>query len=132
MPRTPRTVSHEDRLSLVEHLTELRARIVICLLALMATTVLCMWQNQRALHVLNQPLTQTVGRGTTDPIMQGARWDQHVAGWLKDDAALARRAATAVDDAQLRAGMLAHAARGERIATLAPEVHAQAGHARSV
>jgi len=37
MPRALRSVAHEDRLSRVEHLTELRARIVICLLAVVAT-----------------------------------------------------------------------------------------------
>jgi sec-independent protein translocase protein TatC len=125
MPPALRSVSHEDRLSLVEHLTELRARIVICLLAFVAATGVCMWQNQRVLNVLNQPLTRTVDKRTTDPSMQGARWDQLVADWLKDDAMLERRAAVTIDDAQLRAAMLAHGARGERIANLAPEVRAR-------
>ena len=35
-----RPVAHDDRLSLVEHLTELRVRIVICLVAFVATTAL--------------------------------------------------------------------------------------------
>ena len=66
-----RTVGHEDRLSLVEHLTELRVRIVICLVAFGVATGLCMWQNQRVLDILNDPLTQTVKAGTADPIQQG-------------------------------------------------------------
>ena len=52
-----RPVAHEDRLSLVEHLTELRVRIVICLVAFVAATAFCMWQNQRVLDILNKPLT---------------------------------------------------------------------------
>jgi sec-independent protein translocase protein TatC len=120
-----RSVAHDDRLSLVEHLSELRVRIVICLVAFFACTALCMWQNQRVLDILNKPLTETVSAGSRDPIMQGARWDQLVARWMQQDAALERRAATAVDDPQLRADMLAHAKTGERIAKLAPEVRAR-------
>ena len=46
MASTLRSVGHEDRLSLVEHLTELRFRIVICLVALVGATAVCFWQNQ--------------------------------------------------------------------------------------
>jgi sec-independent protein translocase protein TatC len=116
------SVAYEQRLSLVEHLTELRARILVCLLALVAAGALCLWQNQRVLGLLDQPLAHTMAAGTTDPIMQGARWDRLVAGWLDADAALTRRAAAAVDDPQLRAAMLAHGERAEQIARLAPEV----------
>ncbi len=80
-----RPVAHEDRLSLVEHLTELRVRIVICLVAFAAATGLCMWQNQRVLDILNEPLTQTVKAGTADPIQQGSRWDQLAAGLMNGD-----------------------------------------------
>ena len=62
-----RTVAHDDRLSLVEHLTELRVRIVICLVAFVACTVVCMWQNQRVLDILNKPLTTTVRSGQHGP-----------------------------------------------------------------
>src|SRR3954462_247530 len=91
MATTLRPVSHDDRLSLVEHLTELRVRIVICLLAFLATTALCLAENQRVLDTLNKPLEQTVHAGTKDPIMQGARWDQLVSEWMLSDAALQRQ-----------------------------------------
>lgn len=122
MPAGLRAVAHDDRLSLVEHLTELRARLVVCLLAFVAATALCMWQDQQVLHVLNAPLAQTAGHGSRDPLMQAGRWDRLVAGWMKDGAALERRAATTVDDSRLRAAMLAHGARGEQIAGLTPRV----------
>jgi len=51
-----RPVGHEDRLSLVEHLDELRARLIICLAALVVMFGLCLWQNDRLLSVVNQPL----------------------------------------------------------------------------
>ena len=65
-----RPVGHEDRLSLVEHLDELRSRLVICLVALVVLFGLCLWQNDRLLSIVNHPLTtQTekqieTGKGT--------------------------------------------------------------------
>jgi sec-independent protein translocase protein TatC len=64
-----RTIGHEDRLSLVEHLTELRARLFVSLAALVIAFGVCFWQNHALLSFINQPLqTQTdkalrAGRG---------------------------------------------------------------------
>jgi len=120
-----RPVAHEDRLSLVEHLTELRVRIVICLVAFAAATGLCMWQNQRVLDVLNDPLTQTVKAGSADPIQQGSRWDQLAASLMNETAAVNRLAASDTDDPQLKAALTKLAASNERVAKLAPEVQAR-------
>jgi sec-independent protein translocase protein TatC len=120
-----RSVGHDDRLSLVEHLTELRVRLVISLLAFVAATALCMWQNQRVLDILNHPLQHTVKAGNRDPIQEGAGYNQLIARWIKDDAAIQREAATAVKDPTLRQRMLAHAKQGERISALAPKVQAR-------
>ncbi len=55
-----RPVAHEDRLSLVEHLDELRSRLIICVVALIVIFGLCLWQNDRLLSIVNHPLeTQT-------------------------------------------------------------------------
>jgi|SRR5436190_15089586 len=51
-----RPVSHEDRLTLVEHLDELRTRIVICLLAFGVALALCFWQNHLLLEIASGPL----------------------------------------------------------------------------
>jgi sec-independent protein translocase protein TatC len=51
-----RPIRHEDRLSLVEHLDELRSRIVICGITLAIAFGICFWQNGALLSVLNQPL----------------------------------------------------------------------------
>jgi sec-independent protein translocase protein TatC len=65
-----RPVSHDARLSLVDHLDELRSRLVICLVALVVLFGLCLWQNDRLLSIVNHPLTtQTqkqinTGKGT--------------------------------------------------------------------
>jgi sec-independent protein translocase protein TatC len=51
-----RPVSHEDRLTVVEHLDELRTRIVVCLLVLAVALGLCFWQNHLLLEIASGPL----------------------------------------------------------------------------
>jgi sec-independent protein translocase protein TatC len=51
-----RPVSHEDRLTLVEHLDELRTRIVVCLVAFGVALGLCFWQNHLLLEIASGPL----------------------------------------------------------------------------
>jgi sec-independent protein translocase protein TatC len=51
-----RPVDFEDRLTLVEHLDELRTRIVISIGAFVVAFALCFWQNSRLLDVANAPL----------------------------------------------------------------------------
>jgi len=55
MPRL-RPVDFEDRLTLVEHLDELRTRIVISIAAFAVAFALCFWQNSRLLDIANAPL----------------------------------------------------------------------------
>jgi sec-independent protein translocase protein TatC len=56
MPRRVRAVSHEDRLSLVEHLDELRSRIVVCAAVFGVALALCFWQNHLLLEIASGPL----------------------------------------------------------------------------
>ena len=51
-----RPVDFEDRLTLVEHLDELRTRIVISIVAFSVAFALCFWQNTRLLDIANAPL----------------------------------------------------------------------------
>jgi sec-independent protein translocase protein TatC len=51
-----RAVSHEDRLTLVEHLDELRTRIVVSLVVFAVALALCFWQNHLLLEIANWPL----------------------------------------------------------------------------
>jgi sec-independent protein translocase protein TatC len=51
-----RPVGFEDRLTLVEHLDELRTRIVISAAAFAVAFGLCFWQNDRLLEIANKPL----------------------------------------------------------------------------
>jgi Tat protein translocase TatC len=51
-----RPVSHEDRLTVVEHLDELRTRIVVCLVVFAVAFGLCFWQNELLLEIASHPL----------------------------------------------------------------------------
>ena len=53
-----RTIGHEDRLSLVDHLDELRTRLIICGVALAVAFGVCLWQNHALLHIINKPLAE--------------------------------------------------------------------------
>jgi sec-independent protein translocase protein TatC len=56
MARRIRPVGHEDRLSLVEHLDELRTRLILALVAFGVALALCFWQNHLILRIVNDPL----------------------------------------------------------------------------
>ena len=61
-----RPVDFEDRLTLVEHLDELRTRIIISIAAFTAAFALCFWQNDTLLDIANSPLP-----GNKEPITFG-------------------------------------------------------------
>ncbi len=71
MPRRVRPVSHEDHLTLVEHLDELRARIVVCIAVLVVAFALCLWQNHLLLEIAAGPLPSSHEKlltfGVTEP-----------------------------------------------------------------
>jgi sec-independent protein translocase protein TatC len=71
MPRRVRAVSHEDRLSLVEHLDELRSRIVVCIVVFGVALALCLWQNHLLLELAGGPLPEDhkklITFGVTEP-----------------------------------------------------------------
>jgi sec-independent protein translocase protein TatC len=54
--RRVRPISHEDRLSVVDHLDELRSRLIVCALAFVVAWALAAWQNERVLDIMNAPL----------------------------------------------------------------------------
>lgn len=56
MPQLLTGVGHEDRLSLIDHLDELRTRLFVCVATLFVAFGVCFWQNAELLQVLNRPL----------------------------------------------------------------------------
>lgn len=53
-----RTIGHEDRLSIVDHLEELRSRLILSGVALAVVFGVCLWQNHALLKFINRPLTK--------------------------------------------------------------------------
>lgn len=74
-----RMIKHEERLSLVDHLEELRTRLIVAGLSFVVAFGLCFWQNGTLLHVINIPLerqTRTQVREGHGPA--GKTWElQH-------------------------------------------------------
>lgn len=66
-----KAVTHEDRLTLVEHLDELRARLIVCIVVLGVALALCFWQNHLLLEIAQGPLPSNHDRlitfGVTEP-----------------------------------------------------------------
>src|ERR1700742_44930 len=56
MPKRLRPIGHEDRLSVVDHLDELRSRLIVCGAALIVVFGICFWESVRLLNALNRPL----------------------------------------------------------------------------
>jgi sec-independent protein translocase protein TatC len=59
VPKVLRPIGHEDRLSIVDHLDELRSRLIICMVALVVAFGVCWWQNHALLGLLNRALPHT-------------------------------------------------------------------------
>jgi sec-independent protein translocase protein TatC len=65
VPRV-RAAKFDERLTLVEHLDELRTRIIVSLAVLGLAFALCFWQNHLLLEIANEPLP-----GNLEPITFG-------------------------------------------------------------
>ncbi len=70
MSRRVKAVSHEDRLTLVEHLDELRTRLIVCGAVFAVAFALCFWQNHLLIEIANGPLPdgkRLLTLGITEP-----------------------------------------------------------------
>src|SRR4051794_10421351 len=56
MSSTLRPIRHEDRLSLVDHLDELRKRLIACIIVFLIAFGICLWQDNAILDIMNRPL----------------------------------------------------------------------------
>jgi sec-independent protein translocase protein TatC len=62
-----RPIGHDDRLSVVEHLDELRSRLIICAIAFVVAWGLTAWQNHLVLEIVNHPLPEGIEPITLGP-----------------------------------------------------------------
>src|SRR5829696_6600343 len=100
-------IAHDDRLSLVEHLDELRTRIIVCVVTFVVVGGVCLWQDDAILDTINRPLAKTTFKKacdeTRDPFEQSNCWQQAQRRLNEQIAANARALArSAGDDAALR------------------------------
>ena len=70
MPRI-RAAKFDEQLTLVEHLDELRNRIIVSAAVLVVACGLCFWQNHLLLEIANKPLPKTVNGQELKPITFG-------------------------------------------------------------
>ena len=75
-------IGHEDRLSVVDHLEELRWRLIVSLAVIGVAFGFCMWQNHELLTIINRPLAHETQKqvkagngplGATYTVQEGAR-----------------------------------------------------------
>ena len=83
-----RPIGHEDRLSLVDHLGELRTRLTICAVAFFVAFAFSYSQNDEILDLINKPLLATQNanseKKSNDPIEQSSRFQQEVGDVFRD------------------------------------------------
>src|SRR5215212_875464 len=65
--RRIRPISHEDRLSVVDHLDELRSRLIFSALAFVVAWGITAWQNHIVLEIVNAPLPNGIEPITLGP-----------------------------------------------------------------
>jgi sec-independent protein translocase protein TatC len=58
--RRVRPINYDDRLSIVDHLDELRSRLIICAVAFAVAWAFTAWQNDLVLEIVNGPLPDNV------------------------------------------------------------------------
>ena len=77
MPATAiKPIGHEEKLSIVDHLDELRTRLIVCIGVVVVCFSITYWQNGRILDWVNQPLTDAQNSSQNkNQIADSARFD---------------------------------------------------------
>jgi len=81
MARRRRPIGHEDRLALVDHLDELRRRLITAIITLVAAFSFCFWQNEAVLKIITKPVSETQNlenpkKNSKDPLEQAGRFQR--------------------------------------------------------
>jgi sec-independent protein translocase protein TatC len=71
-----RPIGHEERLSIVDHLDELRTRLIACVALFVIAFAVCYSQNDKILEWINKPLENSQKSSSgNDPLEQAAAFD---------------------------------------------------------
>ena len=78
-------IGHDDRLSLVDHLDELRTRLMYCIAAFVVAFSFTYWQNDAVLDFINKPVENAFdpGKNPKDQLGQTALFQQRVGDLAK-------------------------------------------------
>ena len=87
-------IGHDDRLSIVDHLDELRTRLFVTLGVLVVAFGICFWQNGPLLDVLNRALPHTAKQGLGAVPNDAARARTHLLKAASEIGAYARSPTT--------------------------------------
>ncbi len=102
MATTLRPIRPEDRLSLVEHLDELRKRLIISVAVFLAAFGVCLWQGDVVLDIINRPLEETAfkndAKETKDPFERTAAFQAQLRKSAVASAATFESLAAATDN----------------------------------
>jgi sec-independent protein translocase protein TatC len=125
---TLRPIRHEDRLSLVEHLDELRTRLIICIVAFAVCFGVCLWQSDLVLDIINRPLEHTAFKDkktSKDPFERTAAYQEQVRKTALASAKAFDALAASADGAAARASYAELADQQRALATSVPPEEAR-------
>jgi sec-independent protein translocase protein TatC len=100
-----RPIRPEDRLSLVEHLDELRKRLIISIIVFITCFGVCLWQGDVVLDIINRPLENTAfrkGKSSKDPFERTAAFQAQLRKSAVASAATFASLAAAAEDPATR------------------------------
>jgi sec-independent protein translocase protein TatC len=122
VPKVLRPIGHDDRLSIVDHLDELRSRLIICLVALLIAFGFCWWQNHALLGLLNRALPHNSSVTTQQGLGRAASQATQLRQLFVNEAAANRAlAASPGVTPQAQRAYLSAAAAFDRISKNLPE-----------
>jgi sec-independent protein translocase protein TatC len=128
MTSTLRPIRHEDRLSLVEHLDELRTRLIICIVAFVVCFGVCLWQDDVILDIINRPLEHTAFKdkeSSKDPFERTAAFQAQLRRSATASAKAFEALAVDAEDAATREHYEALAAQNRALARSVPPEEAR-------
>jgi sec-independent protein translocase protein TatC len=126
MASTLRPIRHEDRLSLVDHLDELRRRLIACIVVFLIAFGVCLWQDNAILNIMNRPLENGASllhkksAPKNDPLERTARYQATVHRTALASAKAFDALAASADGAAARASYTELAAAQRAIAKSVP------------
>ena len=126
MASTLRPIRHEDRLSLVDHLDELRKRLIACIVVFLIAFGVCLWQDNAILDIMNRPLDNGASllhkkqAPKNDPLERTARYQATVHRTALASAKAFDTLAASADGAAARASYAQLAAQQRALAKSVP------------